>query len=1380
MVLYDTTNTTQTHTASAGTTLLTIEVDGAQGGDGGDGTVGGASGGSGGLGGLVSGEVTTTAGESFSVYIAEAGASVSLTSGGAGGRSPFGDGGSGGDGTVQDDGNGGGGGGGGGSSAVERDSDTTVLLVGEGGGGGGGGGGTDIGANGGTGGGGARGGSGAQVGDGTGDGGDGGSGGSGSNTSPSAGAPGGAGGTAVDAAVANVTQTTGGATLGAAAITITEDGIRNLAIDSTGTDSVTLSWDDAPNETGYDVQYREAGTSTWTTFSTPGAGTTTETITGLSEGTDYEFRVGAVTSAGTSFTNAVSTTTTLPAPTALSATVQNGDDIALSWTLQSSDEDGVRVYRSRDGGATLTQIADLAAGTTSFTDTGLLDGEQYTYEVRAYTTDTESASNQASATTVLPDAQQPTADASVEDELTLTWTDVTDYGTYQTEIRRTGDTEWLAVPSNTTVVEPADSTTDWFGDTDTTVATTTAVSEDGTSIAATRVNNGGGSGDDDFGFSAGGVALGDVLQVWVQIDSDVTPTLDVYLSDGTNSATVSLVDAGEAVDDGRLFQVDASAFAGVDTSTIQTVLFRPSAWDYGDTIYIDSVVTGDRTVPETQTSLTASYLADGEQYDVRLRTQTEHVTGAWAAITDVTLLPADTSLTITGREGAVDASITDNADNEDGRRLQRSTDGGSTWTTVDSVSPATTTFSDASPPLYEVVEYRSQVYTEHVVANSTTVSTVPVRAEEFYAELELDGSVTVITPDDIPSASVSPEHTGIWGAELTVAPGAQSALDYALYETRLYYGATQFFDGETKLVSVGDGEATLRGDGKAIGLEEDTEIVTYPDAVSTTTGVPIHDAVTDYWGRTPASVTVYDYPARTVRTGETFADAPATQSFTTLIDTSDDEPLVTSASELKLAQTAFFLEAEDAGDGAFSVVDDTAIADRFSAGQAAELSTSLQNFQATFTLDHRVPADDIEIQYRAARDSFEGDIYITLDNLDVGYLQSTPANSKSIRWVDGFNLAANATVDSIPDLQPGSHTVGVEVRDPAPGDSNVNVSGSLYVDAIVPYDTGSRFGGFAYTFDNTVADPNARLSGPQEHPDSFDARVPFSEVWHVPSADLTISTTDSSTSPRLALSPDDSNFVTATNTTSLSADFDAAGYYGTEIVAEVRLERQDSGNAQSPSSGDASQVVDDLLLTVDTDDLALLTSDDPLVLDADTHLENLQTLHEAGQFRFVMDHEADGLVVESFRRGDAAVAKSATWTTEANGVDVERDTIDYANRLRGTGDGVSTDVRMTSEVNRVGTEIIDSVSFPNVTDRAELVAKTRRELIARSSNDQLSGTLSIAPKLVKVGYPYTVPEFDGETESLNAVQFSFGDRTGRGKLTFGGRRGVGAQLSQRL
>ncbi|MBS3788099.1 fibronectin type III domain-containing protein [Candidatus Bipolaricaulota bacterium] len=72
------------------------------------------------------------------------------------------------------------------------------------------------------------------------------------------------------------------------------------------------------------------------------------------------------------------------APSNLSGQALSSSEIELTWTDNSTDEDGFRIYRN---GSSLTTVG---ANQTEFTDTGLSAGTTYTYRVAAYNTHGES------------------------------------------------------------------------------------------------------------------------------------------------------------------------------------------------------------------------------------------------------------------------------------------------------------------------------------------------------------------------------------------------------------------------------------------------------------------------------------------------------------------------------------------------------------------------------------------------------------------------------------------------------------------------------------------------------------------------------------------------------------------------------------------------------------------------------------------------------------------------------------------------------------------------------------------------------------------------------------------------------------------------------
>ncbi len=113
---------------------------------------------------------------------------------------------------------------------------------------------------------------------------------------------------------------------------------------------------------------------------------TSTTVTGLVNGRDHVVTVATVTSFFGTYEGATRSTpvTGTPhdqvAPAAPVTFTATGSDraVSLSWTAVADPE--LRGYELRRGG---TLIASPDAGATSYTDTGLLMGQSYTYRIRA-------------------------------------------------------------------------------------------------------------------------------------------------------------------------------------------------------------------------------------------------------------------------------------------------------------------------------------------------------------------------------------------------------------------------------------------------------------------------------------------------------------------------------------------------------------------------------------------------------------------------------------------------------------------------------------------------------------------------------------------------------------------------------------------------------------------------------------------------------------------------------------------------------------------------------------------------------------------------------------------------------------------------------------
>src|SRR5262249_25799911 len=94
------------------------------------------------------------------------------------------------------------------------------------------------------------------------------------------------------------------------------------------------------------------------------------------------------------------TPTTLAPPAARSGLVAlaaSATKVTLTWQDNSSNESGFRIQRSSNGGGSGTQIAQVGAGVTTYTDTTVSKNKSYSYRVCVYNASGNSADRNAAA-----------------------------------------------------------------------------------------------------------------------------------------------------------------------------------------------------------------------------------------------------------------------------------------------------------------------------------------------------------------------------------------------------------------------------------------------------------------------------------------------------------------------------------------------------------------------------------------------------------------------------------------------------------------------------------------------------------------------------------------------------------------------------------------------------------------------------------------------------------------------------------------------------------------------------------------------------------------------------------------------------------------------
>jgi hypothetical protein len=188
---------------------------------------------------------------------------------------------------------------------------------------------------------------------------------------------------------------------------------------------INLTWTDhANNETGFQVE-RSTSNANFAIIGTAAANASSFSDGTATAGVPYYYRVAAFNTGGNSpYSNVLQTGVAPAAPSQLAANGISGSEIDLSWIDNATNETALLVERSTNN-VSFAQIASLAAGSTSYPNTGLASGTTYYYRVRAQSSFGFSAySNVANSTTIGPAAPSNLKATAVSTtQVNLTWTD---------------------------------------------------------------------------------------------------------------------------------------------------------------------------------------------------------------------------------------------------------------------------------------------------------------------------------------------------------------------------------------------------------------------------------------------------------------------------------------------------------------------------------------------------------------------------------------------------------------------------------------------------------------------------------------------------------------------------------------------------------------------------------------------------------------------------------------------------------------------------------------------------------------------------------------------------------------------------------------------
>ncbi len=147
--------------------------------------------------------------------------------------------------------------------------------------------------------------------------------------------------------------------------------------------SISLSWADLPNESGYRVE--KLINNVWTSLQTLNADVVSYTQTGLTEGSDHTYRVVAIANGIDSLpSNQLNLWTKLKSPINLAAQPVSGSRIDLSWVDLSDRETGYVIEQSIAGSNTWSVSGTVGQNIPSFQAPGpFLGATTYLFRVHA-------------------------------------------------------------------------------------------------------------------------------------------------------------------------------------------------------------------------------------------------------------------------------------------------------------------------------------------------------------------------------------------------------------------------------------------------------------------------------------------------------------------------------------------------------------------------------------------------------------------------------------------------------------------------------------------------------------------------------------------------------------------------------------------------------------------------------------------------------------------------------------------------------------------------------------------------------------------------------------------------------------------------------------
>jgi len=577
---------------------------------------------------------------------------------------------------------------------------------------------------------------------------------------------------------------------------------------------------------------------------------------------------------------------------------------------------------------------------------------------------------------------------------------------------------------------------------------------------------------------------------------------------------------------------------------------------------------------------------DGEEYEVRARTETDHVTGAWTdPVSIITKFPAVVDLVVTAvGQTSVELAWTDPADNETGQEVIRERLGpdGEWWPErlVEDVGPNTETFVDDTVPPDTELRYRIRSYTPYTSAESDTVTATTddiglsrrrIPSSGWYAEIETPTG-DILRPTILTESQPRPQLNDTPEVELAL-PSDDRWLDESLDRAtlRVWRDGERLPISRVEIPEGSSSRATLVGRG-GIALDEMV-------ARDVNDLVPTHEFVDELLSDLGIPHVVDD-PASDTRADVGVLSAPSITSlvgaFREVDDTSgNDVPIEADvdAESLVLQQAAWadparFAETTDAPIDDLDPASGTYWEDRPYA-----LESSGDKIVWDFSSAYDWPADQAEAKIRLHAPQQEHPSFVVrLDGIEIA---NFPAD-------DGLQAEAEPSWRTLSAQDPDFDGVNISANTTVEIEATSDSSGKVVVDGGGLLD--STYGD-GISFTGTSIDQDGQLVGLDLHPQTLDLTTDdVNTIEQVVGASLDIELDNTEGAQALAVSNDGgTTWKSASNTETLDATFDSGS---TQLRARVTLSRYDDGGQFS-----VGQSISNLSLAADLDDTPFLEAE---------------------------------------------------------------------------------------------------------------------------------------------------------------------------------------------